>query len=189
MKILFSVIILLALLACNSNQSNQAGQDAEVESQQDELNNSTKETLTRLQFSIEIQADESKIWKALWEDENYRDWTSLFYEGSYYLADSWEVGGEIMFLAPDRSGIYSIIETYVPNKIVQFKHIGSVLDGKKQPIDQEAKKWSGAKESYSLKEGVGFITLIIEIDVLNEHIGFMSTRIPLALERIKENCS
>jgi uncharacterized protein YndB with AHSA1/START domain len=143
--------------------------------------------MNRLQFSIYIKADKEKIWKALWDDTNYRDWCGVFGEGSHYVVDNWKEGSKIMFLAADKSGIYSSIEKYVPNKTIQFKHIGTVVNGKEQPIDDEAKKWSGATETYSLKEDSGFVTLLVEIDILDEHVEFMSTKLPIALEKIKKN--
>ncbi|MBW1296313.1 hypothetical protein GBO31_12435 [Aquimarina litoralis] len=143
--------------------------------------------MNRLQFSIEIKADKENIWKAIWEDTYYRDWSGVFDEGSHYVVENWKVGNKIMFLGSDKSGIYSIIEKYVPNEIIQFKHIGTVINGKEQPIDDEVKKWSGAMESYSLIEGSGYFTLLIEIDVLDEHVEFMSAKLPIALEKIKKN--
>ena len=141
--------------------------------------------INRLQFSIDIKAEQTKIWKALWNDSSYREWASVFYEGSYAIADNWKEGSKVMFLAPDQSGIYSIIETHIPNKIIQFKHIGNVLKGKEQPIDDETKKWSGATEIYSLIEATDYITLTVEIDVLDEHLDFMATKLPTALEKVK----
>ena len=143
--------------------------------------------INRLQFSIDIKADQEKIWKALWDDTHYRDWSGVFGEGSHYVVDNWEAGSKIMFLASDQSGIYSMIERHVPNKTIQFKHIGNVVNGKEQLVDDEAKKWTGATETYSLKDSSGFFTLLVEIDVLDEHVEFMSTKLPIALEKIKKN--
>lgn len=143
--------------------------------------------INRLQFSIDIEADKEKIWEALWNETHYRDWSSVFGEGSHYVVNNWNEGSKIMFLASDQSGIYSIIERHVPNETIQFRHIGNVLNGEEQPIDDETKKWSGATESYSLKEGSGFITLLVEIDVLDEHVEFMSSNLPIALQKIKKN--
>jgi len=143
--------------------------------------------INRLQFSIDIKASKEKIWKALWDDTHYRDWSSVFGEGSHYVVDDWNEGSKIMFLAANQSGIYSIIERYVPNKTIQFKHIGNVVNGKEQLIDDEVKKWSGATETYSLKEGLGFFTLFVDIDVLDEDVEFMSAKLPIALEKIKKN--
>jgi hypothetical protein len=143
--------------------------------------------INRLQFSIDIKADKEKIWRALWHDKNYRDWSGVFGDGSHYIVDNWKKGSKIMFLASDQNGIFSVIEKHVPNKMIQFKHIGTVVGGVEQPIDAETKKWSGTTETYSLRTGLGFYTLLIEIDVLDEHVAFMSEKLPIALEKIKKN--
>ncbi|WP_298519475.1 hypothetical protein [uncultured Kordia sp.] len=143
----------------------------------------------RLKFSIDIQAEKSTIWKTLWDDNSYRDWASVFFEGSYAVSDDWKEGSTVHFLAPDQSGIYSIIEKHTPNHIIHFKHIGNVVEGKEQPIDEETKKWSGATEIYTLIDGKDANTLTVEIDVMDEHLEFMTDKLPLALEKIKNNCS
>ena len=141
--------------------------------------------INRLQFSIDIKADKIKIWNALWGDSSYREWASVFFEGSYAIADDWKEGSKVLFLSPGQSGIYSIIEKHIPNKIMRFKHIGNVLKGKEQAIDDETKKWSGATETYTLTEGANTKTLTIEIDVLDEHLDFMTATLPKALEKVK----
>lgn len=145
--------------------------------------------MNRLQFSIDIKVDKAKIWEALWNDSSYCDWASVFFEGSYAITDNWKEGSKVLFLAPDQSGIYSIIETHIPNKMIMFKHIGSVVKGKEQPIDDETKAWSGATEIYTLTEGTDCNTLTVEIDILDEHLDFMKTTFPKALEKVKHNCS
>lgn len=141
--------------------------------------------INRLQFSIDIKAEKTKIWKALWNDASYRDWASIFFEGSYAISDNWKEGSKVQFLAPDQSGIYSLIEKHIPNEIMAFKHIGNVLKGKEQLIDVETKKWSGTTEVYTLTEGTNYSTLTVEIDVLEEHLDFMKNTLPKALERVK----
>ncbi len=141
--------------------------------------------INRLQFSIDIRAEKTKIWKALWSDSGYRHWAGVFSEGSYAVSDNWKEGSTVLFLASDQSGIYSIIETHIPNKIMRFKHIGKVLKGKEQPIDDETETWSGATEIYTLTEGTDNNTLTVEIDVLDEHLDFMTTTLPKALEKVK----
>ena len=93
----------------------------------------------RLQFSIEIHAEKTRIWNALWKDSSYREWASVFFEGSYIVVNNWEEGSTVHFLAPDQSGIYSRIETHIPNTMIRFTHIGNVLEGKEQAIDEETK--------------------------------------------------
>ena len=145
--------------------------------------------INRLEFSIDIKAEKNMIWKALWNESSYREWASVFFEGSYAVTDNWEEGSKVHFLGPDQSGIYSIIEKHILYKIIQFKHIGSVVGGKEQPIDNESKKWSGATEIYTLSEGNNTCTLAVEIDVMDEHLEFMTNTFPQALEKVKNNCS
>jgi len=144
--------------------------------------------INRLKYSIDIKAEKTKIWSALWNENSYRKWASVFLEGSYVKADNWKEGNKVLFLSPDQSGIYSLIEKHIPNQIIQFKHIGNVLKGKEQPIDEKTKKWSGATEIYTIIEGIDNHTLTIEIDVLDEHLDFMTDKLPKALEKIKDNC-
>ena len=143
--------------------------------------------LNRLIFSRDIPAEKSSVWKALWEDANYRKWSAAFLEGSYMLAEIWEEGGIVHFLGPDQNGIYSKIEQYFPFSIISFKHIGKVTDAKPQPIDEETKTWSGATETYKLIEGENSVKLEVEIDIMEEHLEFMKDKFPKALELIKEN--
>ena len=145
--------------------------------------------INRLKFSVDIKAEKTTIWIALWNESSYREWASVFFEGSYAVTDDWKEGSKVHFLAPDQSGIYSIIEKHIPNNIIQFKHIGNVVRGKEQPIDGETKKWSGATEIYKLTEGKDTNTLTVEIDVMNEHLEFMTNTFPQALEKVKDNCS
>lgn len=141
----------------------------------------------QLQFSIEIKARASIIWKTLWDDNSYREWISTFSKGSYYLTDRLEQGSSIMFLAPDLSGIYSVIQSHIPNEMIQFKHIGLVANGEKQPMDAEVKKWTGTTEKYTLVNSKHYVTLLIDIDVLDQHVEFMTSKFPIALELIKQN--
>jgi hypothetical protein len=145
--------------------------------------------INRLKFSIDIVADKSTIWNALWNENSYREWASVFFEGSYAVTDNWKEGSTVHFLAPDQNGIYSSVVKHIPNKVIQFRHIGNVVAGQEQPVDEETKKWSGATETYSLMEGKNAVTLEVEIDVMDEHLEFMNNTFPTALEKIKENCS
>ncbi len=145
--------------------------------------------INRLQFSIDIKAEKIKIWNALWNENSYRDWAGVFFEGSYAITDNWKESSKVLFLAPDKSGIYSIIEKHIPNKTMSFKHIGNVLKGQEQPIDDETKKWTGATETYTLTEEKDYNRLTVQIDILDEHLDFMKNTFPKALERVKNNCS
>lgn len=144
--------------------------------------------MNKLQFTIDIKAEKDKIWKALWEDSAYRDWTSVFSEGSHAVSNNWKEGSIVQFLGADKSGIYSLIETHIPNNTITFKHIGTVLHGVQQPIDEATKTWSGSTETYTLTNGKDCNTLSLDIDIMDEHLDFMKETLPKALERVKNNC-
>jgi len=191
-KILIPLITISLILGCSDSQQPCSinSENEKIQIEDDKINDKSANhntMINRLQFSIDIKADREKIWRALWEDTNYRDWSGVFGEGSHYVVDNWENGSKIMFLASDQNGIYSIIEKHIPNEMIQFKHIGKVVNGLEQPVDDEAKKWSGATETYSLVQGSEFLTVLVEIDILDEHVDFMSEKLPIALEKIKKN--
>jgi len=144
--------------------------------------------MNRLKFTINIPASKTKIWEVLWNEDAYRDWSSVFAEGSHAVTNNWEEGSIVFFLGADKSGIYSKIETHIPNETITFRHIGNVLNAKKQPLNDNSKTWSGASETYSITEGENFNTLCIDIDIMDEHLEFMESILPKALERIKHNC-
>ncbi|MDG1334234.1 MAG: hypothetical protein P8P74_18010 [Crocinitomicaceae bacterium] len=146
--------------------------------------------MNKLTYSNEIVAPKPKIWEALWNEDNYRKWAAVFFEGSYIVANSWEEESRILFLGPDKNGIYSIIDEHIPNISIRFKHLGNFVEGKEQDLDEETKLWSGATESYSISDDKnGNHLLSIKIDVMDEHLDFMKEKLPLALQKIKEMCS
>lgn len=144
--------------------------------------------MNRLEFTTEIKADKVTIWKALWSDDLYRQWAGVFFEGSFVVAKDWEEGSKVHFLGSDKNGIYSRIEKHMPNEYIAFKHIGNVLNGEEQVVDKETEKWSGATEIYKIVEERDCHKLMVEIDVMDEHVVFMSKSFPKALEVIKSNC-
>lgn len=136
--------------------------------------------MKRLQFSTTINAPRQAVWKALWDDASFRDWTSVFAEGSHAISD-WNEGSPIRFLAPDGSGMAAVIETKRPNEFMSFRHIAEIKDGKEQPPAE----WSGAHEDYRLEERAGITTLSVDMDAADEYREMFETTFPKALERVK----
>ena len=87
--------------------------------------------MKKLELSIEIMATKEKVWDALWLEENYKNWTSVFMEGSYAESD-WKEGSEIRFLSPAENGMFGIIEKMIPFEKMYFKHLGEIKKGVKQ---------------------------------------------------------
>lgn len=141
--------------------------------------------MKRFQFSIAIDAPAEKVWWTLWNDPSYRQWTSVFHEGSYAVSD-WKQGSKIHFLSPGGDGMFSIIEECKPGEVMKFKHLGVVKDFKEQPENDEMKEWSGAIEMYTLTQSGGTTTLLVEIDIVESHADFFSETFPKALQAVKQ---
>ena len=138
--------------------------------------------MATLNFATKINAPKEKVWDALWNDANYRKWTAAFMEGSYAETD-WNEGSKISFLAPDGSGMFSVIEKKIPNKQMTFKHLGEVKNGVEEP-----KEWGDAEESYHLEEanGVTDLSVKLKMDANSEFEQYFNDTFPKALGIVKE---
>jgi uncharacterized protein YndB with AHSA1/START domain len=137
--------------------------------------------MNRLQFSTDINAPREKVWQVLWNDATYRDWTSVFAEGSYAVSD-WNEGSKIQFLDPaSGSGMSSVIEKKIPNEFMSFRHVAEIQNGQEQPPAQ----WAGAHENYTLTTHGNGTRLIVDLDCADEHRKMFEDKFPQALERVK----
>ena len=137
--------------------------------------------MKKLEFTIEINASAEKVWDVLWEDENYRNWTSTFIKGSYYKGELQE-GNEILFLSPGEHGMFAVVEKMTPLKSMHFKHYGEVLDG----VRQERTYDENAIEQYDLTETEVGTKLTVTINTEEEYITYFTNSFPRALNAIKE---
>lgn len=136
-------------------------------------------------YSITIQATKEKVWQALWQDENYRNWTSVFCAGSYAKTDNWQLNTIVHFLDPKGRGMYSkIVENVLHEKMV-FEHIGEIENLLEKPIDDATKIWSGNKEAYYLLEENNCTTITVVVDVHEPFMDFFESTFPKALQNIK----
>ena len=140
--------------------------------------------MKRLQFSTDINAPREEVWKVLWEDATYRNWTSAFSEGSYAVSD-WKEGSKVLFLSPGGDGMYAMIAKSVPNEFMSFKHLGELKNGVEQPMDEKTQQWSGAMENYTLTENGEHTRLSVEVDITEEYQDYFNEKFPLAFSRVK----
>lgn len=139
--------------------------------------------MKRLQFSVTINATAQTIWQILWEDKNYRQWTSVFGPGSYAVSN-WKSGEKIQFLS-EGSGMFSRIEQMIPNQYMAFQHLGVVENGVEMPATPETKAWEGAMETYLITEKEGHTTLDVVLDTTEGHADYFSDAFPKALAEVK----
>ncbi len=140
--------------------------------------------MKRLEFTIEINASKEKIWEVLWNDATYRDWVSVFCEGTY-VKTNWNEGDSVHFLTPDGKGMNSIIEKKIANQYIAFKHISELENFEPQPVDAAASEWTGAMEIYELIPNTSSTTLKVLMDTSEKYIEYFETTFHKALERVK----
>ena len=141
--------------------------------------------MEKLNFSISIDAPKEKVWNALWEDANYRNWTGAFCEGSYAQTDNWKEGTKVLFISPVGSGLVSTVAANRPNEFMSFKHLGEVKDGVEDTTSDRVKIWAGSFENYTLKETNGSTELTVTIDITDDFKDYFLNVWPKALEALK----
>lgn len=140
--------------------------------------------MIKKQFTTVINAPKEKVWESLWQDANYREWTSPFAEGSRAETD-WQQGSKVYFTDGKGSGMVSRIEDNQPNEFMSIQHLGMVKDGKEDVESDEVKAWAGAMENYTLTDEAGKTKLVIDIDLAEEWVENMEEVWPKALEKLR----
>ena len=141
-----------------------------------------------MEFTITIKAPREKVWSTLWDDKTYRVWTAPFSEGSRAETD-WKKGSKVLFLNQNNEGMVSAIAENIPNEFMSIKHLGTVKDGIEDMENEEAKKWSGSFENYTLEavpEGTKLKINMGGADIPPEFTDYFQTTWPKALGRLKE---
>jgi len=142
--------------------------------------------MEKINFSTSINAPREKVWKVLWDEASYRDWTSPFAEGSYAETDNWREGSKVLFLSPGGDGMVSKVASNKPNKFMSFEHLGVVKNGVEDTESESVKSWAGAKENYTLTEENGKTKLVVDMDSTDEFKDYFLKTWPIALEKVKE---
>ena len=141
--------------------------------------------MEKLKFSTTLKAPKEKVWKVLWDDATYREWTTAFSEGSYALTDNWKEGSEVKFLDPQGSGMISRVAANRPFEFMSFEHLGEIKEGVEDRDSERIKAWAGAKENYLLTETNGVTKLDVEMDVNDKFKSMFLEMWPKALDKVK----
>ncbi len=141
--------------------------------------------MEKLTFNTTINATCEQVWHALWNEDNYRKWTTVFSEGSTVETD-WKKGSKVLFTDGKGSGMVSEIADNIPNEFMSFRHLGMVKDGVEDTTSEKVKDWAGAMENYRLKDAGGSTELEVELDINNEYKDYFADAFPKALQKVKE---
>jgi len=145
--------------------------------------------MEKIHFQVSIDAPVQTVWTTMLGPDTYRQWTSAFHEGSYYVGD-WEVGSEIRFLGPadaaglSEGGMLGHIVANRPLEYVSIEYDGQVLDGVDDTTSPIARAIAGTHESYSFREDDGVTTLTVEMEADPEMAEMLSAAWPVALDQL-----
>lgn len=135
-------------------------------------------------FKIAVNAPREKVWNILWDDASYRDWTSVFSEGSRAVTD-WKKGSKVLFLDHKNEGMVASIAENIPNEYMSIEHLGFVKDGVEDTESPGVKDWAGAHENYTLKTVNGQTELTVDMDITQQYLDYFRETFPKALDRVK----
>ena len=142
--------------------------------------------MERQEYRITIDAPKEKVWKALWDIESYRSWTSAFAEGSTVATENWKKGSKVLFHDGSGNGMVSRVNENIPNRYMSFKHLGEVKDGVEDTTSDKVKEWAGATENYTLNENDGKTEVVVDMDFNDQFAEMFKDIWPKALKILKE---
>lgn len=76
----------------------------------------------------------------------------------------------------------------IPNQFVSIQHYGLVNAGKEITEGPAVEKWANGFENYSFEAKNETVSLTIDIDTIEDFIGYMNDAYPKALKKLKEIC-
>jgi uncharacterized protein YndB with AHSA1/START domain len=142
-------------------------------------------------FEILIHAPVEKVYQLMLADASYRQWTSVFCQGSYYEG-TWEKGTKIVFIGPDaegnKGGMVSYIRENIPNRFVSIEHRGILDKGEEIMSGPMVDGWAGCQENYAFSDENGATRVKVSLDVNSEWKGYFDETWPKALVLLKQIC-
>ena len=147
--------------------------------------------MSKLNFSILIDAPISKVWDIMLQDKTYRIWTEEFAAGSHYVGN-WNQGSKILFLGPTEdgklAGMVSRIKENKLHKYISIEHLGEVYDGVEDTTSDRVKVWAGALENYTFIDKDDKTKLVVDMDINEEFKEMFEGTWPKALQKLKSLC-
>ena len=136
--------------------------------------------MKQLEFKTYIKATPQKIWEILWNQESYKEWSSVMNEDSRYEGNFKE-GTYIDLYDANNNGMFNYVEKNIPNKEMTMQHKGWIYNGKR-----EDQGWKDSRETYLLTEIENETELRIKVNSMHEFEDFFNSKYPKVLEKVKE---
>lgn len=141
--------------------------------------------MANLEYSVEIDAPQEKVWEVLHHDDSYLEWVKAFSENPQ-ISGKWQEGREITFYDPQCGGTVAVIEDFTPYKRIALRHIATLTtDMKRETTGEETEKWIGSKDIYILEGDSEKTVLTIEMHTHEQFAEIFSSCWPETLANIK----
>ena len=141
-----------------------------------------------LHFEITIDCEPESVYKTMFDEQKYKEWTSVFNPTSRFKG-LWEKGSKILFLGKDEDGntggMVSRIRENIANKFISIEHLGIIQNDREITSGPEAESWSGSLENYSFIAQNGRTILAVDIDSNQEFKSYFSETWPKALDKLR----
>ena len=144
-------------------------------------------SMKRSQYSIVIAALAARVYERMIDAESYKDWASVFAEGTYYEG-SWDQGQRIRFMAPTGEGMVSEIAENRPHAFISIRHLGMFANGVEDLTSDAVREWAPAYENYTFETVPEGTRVVVDMDVAEAWVDYMNDSWPKALARLKAIC-
>jgi uncharacterized protein YndB with AHSA1/START domain len=148
-------------------------------------------TFKKLHFEIIINSSVDKVFRLIFNEKNWNEWTSIFNPTSHYIG-KWEKGSKILFVGTDKNGnkggTVSIIKEFVPSSFVSIEHIGLYQNGEEIISGKVVQEWAGAYENYTFSGDKNNTLFQVDMDSNSDFEAYFSETWPKALAKLKEIC-
>lgn len=149
--------------------------------------------MKKMHYSVLVNAPREKVFKTMLDEATYREWTSAFSPGGYYVGD-WSEGSTMRFIGSDpdhpedttESGMITRVAKNVPNEFISLESVGVIMNGVEDTTSEMVQQWKGALEEYTFKDVDGGTELSVDQDTPEDFMEQFSTMWPKGLAKLKE---
>ena len=139
-----------------------------------------------LQRSVEVRAPRGKVWQVLTNPGHFAEWSGEFHEGSH-VEGEWVEGGTVYFKDSAGMGLIAKVEELRPEELLAIVYEGELeLGGVEDRASNDAARWQGLGESYSLEESDGVTRLTVRTEFPESFEEEFAPAWDRALGRIRE---
>lgn len=142
-------------------------------------------SVKRIQFTTEINAPASVVWRHVTSPESYKIWTAAFAEGSHFNG-SWEQGSKIQFLTPNGDGMVAEIAESRRHEFISIRHLGFIANGIEDTTSESVKAWAPAHENYTFIAVPAGTKMVVAQDVSADWETYICEAWPKALVLLKK---